>query len=378
VSLRTLDGSNGFRIDGDVLLGKLGLALDNSGDVNGDGIDDITITEARSGIYVIYGNSDFTFTKGRIDVSDIKGSVGYKIIGKNWGGLQFSGFGVFNGGDVNADGVADVIVGAYPASPNGMKEAGITYVVYGGKNVPTNGTFNVTSLNGENGFAIYGTAAQDFTGRIVSSATDLNNDGIHDIVIAEDVAINDTVGEIYFVFGSKATRKPVFELTSLNGTNGYSFVFDSGFVWGPAFSCGSDVSGDGIADCVVGIPSSYSYKGSAFIVYSCDEPLPTTTPTSAPSEPTSLPSSRPSAPTYMPSATPIYAPTSVPTSKSEPKSSNKNNDDDELTEGELAGIIIGVIGCVLLIILIVLVSYLIYLRSKDSLKNQDVEATRVG
>nr|WP_267871703.1 calcium-binding protein [Nostoc sp. CHAB 5715] len=46
-----------------------------------------------------------------------------------------SGISVSNGGDINGDGIDDLIIGAYRASPNGNSNAGQSYVVFGGTNL---------------------------------------------------------------------------------------------------------------------------------------------------------------------------------------------------------------------------------------------------
>jgi hypothetical protein len=66
---------------------------------------------------------------------------------------DYSGYSVKSAGDVNGDGYADVIIGAYGASPNSRPSAGITYVVYGSASIP--GTIELSSL-GSRGFAING------------------------------------------------------------------------------------------------------------------------------------------------------------------------------------------------------------------------------
>ena len=44
-------------------------------------------------------------------------------------------------------------------------------------------TFNLSDLDGSNGFAINGIAALDFSGYSVSSAGDVNGDGFDDLII---------------------------------------------------------------------------------------------------------------------------------------------------------------------------------------------------
>ncbi|MEQ9483233.1 integrin alpha, partial [Coleofasciculus sp. F4-SAH-05] len=75
------------------------------------------------------------------------------INGINSGDL--SGWSVSNGGDINNDGIDDVIIGAYSANPNSNDDAGASYVVFGDDD-PSNdmtlvGTLADDSLNGDTG-----------------------------------------------------------------------------------------------------------------------------------------------------------------------------------------------------------------------------------
>ena len=64
-------------------------------------------------------------------------------------------------GDVNNDSFDDLILGASGASPNGKSEAGESYVIFGGPGVGASGSFDLSSLNGSNGFALKGIKAGD-------------------------------------------------------------------------------------------------------------------------------------------------------------------------------------------------------------------------
>ena len=90
-----------------------------------------------------------------------------------------------NAGDVNGDGLADLLIGAYGADPNGSF-SGASYVVFG-RNTAQTGVFpaslNLSDLDGTNGFRLDGVAAGDDSGFAVSGAGDVNGDGLADLLI---------------------------------------------------------------------------------------------------------------------------------------------------------------------------------------------------
>src|SRR5689334_19806947 len=121
------------RFDGHALNDEAGTAV-SAGDLNGDGRPDVIVgapladgaSRHDSGAaYVIYGGGP---RLRNLDLGNL-GSAGFRIDGV--AARDAAGTSVAAVGDVNGDGVADVLVGAPGADNNGRPNSGAAYVVYG-------------------------------------------------------------------------------------------------------------------------------------------------------------------------------------------------------------------------------------------------------
>ncbi len=211
-----VDGTLLYQFLGDAAIDHFGQSVDGAGDVNNDGFDDLIVGASNSDIDGPDAGLARVF-------SGANGTVLHEWTGGNF--ADQLGFSVAAAGDVNNDGHADLIVGA-PFNDNNGPESGLARVFSG--------------ANGTVLYSFYGDATNDFFGRAVSGAGDVNADGFDDLLVA--APLNETNGPIsgsayIFSGASGATLKTIYGYPS-----DYLGVSVSGV---------GDVNADGLADFIV-------------------------------------------------------------------------------------------------------------------------------
>ncbi len=272
LNLSGLNGTNGFRLNGGPGFNRAGESVSGAGDFNGDGIDDLMIGSAYAdgnGVaYVVFGHTG-SFSSP-IELPGLSGSNGFIINGAA-DGNRFGGS-LSGAGDVNGDGIDDVIIGARRATPNQNRE-GSSYVIFGKTGSFTN-PLDVSGLDGSDGFVINGIESYDRSGKAVSSAGDINGDGFADVIIGAEYAA--PAGDIangfsYVIFGKNNGFDPVIELSNLDGNNGFAIVGADEFEYsGKSVSSAGDVNGDGVDDIIIGAFGADDGIGAGYLLFGND------------------------------------------------------------------------------------------------------------
>jgi hypothetical protein len=230
---------------------QFGMSVSTAGDANGDGYSDVIVGaylyetgEANEGRAYVYSGSAIGLSTSPDWTAEIDQAH-----------AQF-GRSVATTGDVNGDGFADVIVGAY-LYDNGETDEGATFVFLGSS------TGLSTSANwtaeGDQDFAYFG-----FSGGL---AGDVNADGFTDVAIGALAYSNGELeeGRAYLYLGSATGLDTSAAWTAEGNQDSARF--------GNPISTAGDINGDGFSDVIVGAAlysngetqegAAYVYLGSA-------------------------------------------------------------------------------------------------------------------
>ena len=255
-----LDGTNGFQLSGIDKEDHSGLSVSSAGDLNGDGLDDLVIGAPDAGAggqtYVVFGKVDWTGTPA-VDLGSLDGTDGFRIAG---GAGDLVGRSVRSAGDVNGDGIADIIVGAPGAESGADAYVGESYVIFGKASWADTPVFDPANLDGSNGFRLVGTYSGHRSGYSVSTAGDVNGDGIDDLIVGSPYGSN---GEAHVVYG-KANWEgtPALDLGALDGTDGFVLIGTNGH----SVASAGDVNQDGFDDLIIGAPFDGN-GGRSYVVF---------------------------------------------------------------------------------------------------------------
>jgi len=305
IPLTSLDGDGaqpGLKVNGEANSDFSGGHVTKAaGDVNGDGFDDLLIAGFNK-VHLLSGttgidalndanslDSGAPLTDAGYDLNNVDGTNGAEfsvpLLTSSERGAE--DFAVASTGDVNGDGLDDILIGAATADPAGTTNGGQAYLVLGddtanlhSKDV-TQTDIGILKFNGVDG----GRA-----GSAVSSAGDVDGDGLQDFIIgAPDTG---STGKAYVVLGAAvaaaiteaagSTANPTptlpnvftsgFDLDSLDtAAPAAGFAIDTGALGreiGITVDSAGDFNGDGFEDVIVGsTPNTGGQYGYSAVVY---------------------------------------------------------------------------------------------------------------
>lgn len=210
-------------------------------DLNGDGIRDFAVGLRHADLAGL--------NAGSIQIlNGADGSIILEVLGHNIGD-EF-GAAVAACGDLDGDGIGDLLVGAPLASPGGMNYAGVGYAL--------------SSITGQELFKVEGQAPWDFVGECVAGIEDLDNDGVDDVLFSQvgfdGVGFNS--GAVRVHSGAQGTLLRQVEGTFLAAQ------------FSNRFAAIDDLNGDGLQDILVGSymadTNGLGNNGSAFVMSGAD------------------------------------------------------------------------------------------------------------
>lgn len=251
LSSLNLNGTTGLEFTSTLASGEviLGASLEGTGDVNGDGIQDLIMGDPYASsnagrMYVVFGSRELWTSP--FPVSNLNGTNGFRIDGDAY---TNTGSAVASGGDVNGDGIQDIIIGAWNTTGGGS-----AYVIFGRST--WNSNFSLDTIDGSNGFIVKGRVGflsppSDFIPFSIKG--DINGDGVQDLILGDSPYTGNFNGKIYVLFGKQAFWQSQISLLGLNfnGTNGFEIVVGAGGSIGPSVST-ADINHNGIEDIIIG------------------------------------------------------------------------------------------------------------------------------
>ena len=229
---------------------SFGSSLTNLGDLDGDGISDLAVGASsdddggvgHGAVWILFMNTDGT-VKSDQKISDTDGNFAGDLSDHNWFGSSVS-----NLGDIDGDGVTDLVVGGIQYNGRGA-----VWVLF----LNTDGTVkgHQKISDNEGNFTGFLDNSDDF-GHSVANLGDLDGDGINELAVGvqNDRDGGPGRGAVWVLFlTDSGTVKSHQKISDTEGN--FTGILDDYDSFGQSVTNLGDLDGDGINDLAVGASS---------------------------------------------------------------------------------------------------------------------------
>ena len=234
---------------------SLGWSVTAAGDFNGDGYDDTLLGAPFASTSGAADAGQAVLILGGLPNQDLKRLT---VWGQNPG--DWLGYSVAGGGDINGDGLSDVVISAPDADITGLSstsgDAGAVYVLYGNKEEQ----FSLTdAAAGVNGRLIKGFSEQHSAGHSVAMVGDVNGDGYADMLIGAPDHLS-SQGAAWLVWGGADNSQLDLSNPGNRAVSFYSSTQPAGQL-GASVAAAGDFNCDGYADFILTAPGANNGAG---------------------------------------------------------------------------------------------------------------------
>ena len=238
---------------GDTNGDNAGEAVAGAGDFNGDGYDDILIGADYSDIAGADSGTSYLFFGGSLSGTVSVNTANLILTGQAAG--DASGYSVAGVGDVNNDGLDDIMMGAI-FNDNAGANTGSAYLVYGSSTL--SGTMSLSAAD----VILNGTPTDNEAADSVAGAGDINGDGFAEVFISSPYY---GAGKTYLMYGGHLSG--TIDLTNADATFTGVAIGDAA---GYSNASAGDVNGDGFDDILISArfnDDGGSNAGATYLIY---------------------------------------------------------------------------------------------------------------